>query len=94
GVLMLSHFAGASRELTEALIVNPYDIDASGAAMVRALTMPAQEQRERMRAMRNQVRESNVFRWAGRLLLDAARDRRRVHLAERLDRVPGLNVPA
>jgi trehalose 6-phosphate synthase len=92
GVLMLSHFAGASRELTEALIVNPYDIDGAAAAMVRGLTMKPHEQRERMRSMRTQVRESNVFRWAGRLLLDAARDRRRVHLAERLERVPGLNV--
>jgi len=92
GVLVLSHFAGASRELTEALVVNPYDTDGASNALARALAMPATEQRERMRAMRSQVRESNVFRWAGRLLSDAARERRRVLLAERLSRVPELRV--
>jgi trehalose 6-phosphate synthase len=92
GVLMLSHFAGASRELTEALIVNPYDVDASGAGMTQALRMSEQEQRERMRSMRTQVRENNVFRWAGRMLQDASRERRRVHLAERLERIPGLRT--
>lgn len=92
GVLVLSHFAGASRDLTEALIVNPYDIDAAGAALARALRMSLQEQRERMRSMRTQVRENNVFRWAGRMLMDAARERRRVHLSERLARIPGLST--
>ncbi|MGH7678481.1 MAG: alpha,alpha-trehalose-phosphate synthase (UDP-forming) [Gemmatimonadaceae bacterium] len=94
GVLVLSHFAGASRELTEALIVNPYDIDEASGALARALSMPAREQRERMRSMRSQVRDRNVFRWAGRLLMDAARYRREALLAERLRRVPGLGVPA
>jgi trehalose 6-phosphate synthase len=90
GTLMLSYFAGASRELTEALVVNPYDLDGASDAMVRALTMTPGEQRERMRSMRTQVRESNVFRWAGRLLLDAARERRRARMAERLASVPEL----
>ena len=92
GVLLLSSFAGASRELTEALIVNPYDLDEAAAAMARAVNMSVAEQGDRMRAMRAQVRESNVFRWAGRLLTDAARERRRVHLAERLSNVPQLEV--
>ena len=52
GVLMLSQFAGASRELPEALIVNPYDADQCAAALHLALTMPADEQRDRMRLMR------------------------------------------
>jgi trehalose 6-phosphate synthase len=90
GVLLLSFFAGASRELTEALIVNPYDLDAAAAAMLQAIEMSGSEQRERMRAMRSQVRESNVFRWAGRLLSDAARERRRAQLADRLSNVPAI----
>ncbi|MFO1132172.1 MAG: trehalose-6-phosphate synthase [Hyphomicrobiales bacterium] len=77
GVLILSTFAGASRELTEALIVNPYDTKAMAEALHAALLMPANEQAERMRLMRQQVREQNVYRWAGRMLLDAARVRQR-----------------
>lgn len=77
GVLILSTFAGASRELTEALIVNPYDTRAMAEALHAALLMPADEQAERMRLMRQQVRDQNVYRWAGRMLLDAARVRQR-----------------
>lgn len=80
GVLILSIFAGASRELTEALIVNPYNTKSMAEALNAALMMPAQEQEERMRPMRQQVMEQNVYRWAGQMLLDAARiwQRRRV----------------
>jgi len=77
GVLILSAFAGASRELSEALIVNPYNAHAMGEAINRALTMNADEQRERMRLMRDQVRERNVYRWAGQMLLAASRLRKR-----------------
>jgi trehalose 6-phosphate synthase len=77
GVLILSQFAGASRELSEALIVNPYDAEQCAAALDTALTMPASEQRDRMRIMRGVVREFNVHRWAGRMLLDAAVMRQR-----------------
>jgi len=83
GVLVLSRFAGASRELPEALIVNPYDADECAAAMHLALTMPADEQRDRMRLMRGLVREFNVYRWAGRMLMDAAAMRQRSHLTSR-----------
>ncbi|HYN13239.1 MAG TPA: trehalose-6-phosphate synthase [Burkholderiales bacterium] len=77
GVLILSQFTGAARELAESLIVNPYDIEQSAAAMHLALTMSPDEQRARMRSMRNLVQEFNVFRWAGRMLLDGARMRHR-----------------
>jgi len=77
GVLILSTFAGASRELTEALIVNPYDVGAMAKSLDDALRMPRQEQRERMHLMRQQVRDQNVYRWAGRMLIDAARIRQR-----------------
>ena len=81
GVLVLSQFAGASRELTEALIVNPYNVDQCAAALHVALTMPQAEQRARMHSMRGLIQEFNVYRWAGRMLLDAAhmRMRRRLH---------------
>jgi trehalose 6-phosphate synthase len=77
GVLILSQFTGAARELAESLIVNPYDIEQSAAAMHMALTMSSEEQRARMRSMRSLVQEFNVYRWAGRMLLDAARMRHR-----------------
>ncbi len=73
GVLVLSTFTGASRELSEALMVNPYDPYSMGAAIERALTMEPTEQRERMRLMRDLVRSRNVYRWAGQMLLDASR---------------------
>ena len=73
GVLILSTFAGASRELSEALLVNPYDTQAMAEALERALTMPPDEQKERMRLMRDLLRVRNVYRWAGQMLLDAAR---------------------
>jgi trehalose-6-phosphate synthase len=83
GVLILSQFAGASRELPEALVVNPYDADQCAAALQLALTMPAEQQRDRMRFMRGVVREFNVYRWAGRMLLDAAQMRMRRRLQAR-----------
>lgn len=82
GVLLLSTFAGASRELLDALIVNPYDATAMGEAMLRALNMPAEEQRERMRRMRETVRDNNIYRWAGSMLQDAARLRKRSQMQE------------
>jgi trehalose 6-phosphate synthase len=83
GVLLLSQFTGAARDLAEALIVNPYDIEQSAAAMHLALTMSPEEQRARMRSMRNIVQEFNVYRWAGRMLLDAARMRHRSRVMAR-----------
>lgn len=80
GVLILSQFTGAARELPEALIVNPYDADQCAAALHLALIMPETEQRDRMRLMRGLVAEFNVYRWAGRMLLDAAAMRRRNRL--------------
>jgi trehalose 6-phosphate synthase len=84
GVLILSTFAGASRELSEALMVNPYDTHAMAEAIGQALVMPGEEQRERMRLMRDLVRVRNVYRWAGQMLMDAARLRSQ----QRLQRYP------
>lgn len=77
GVLILSQFTGAARELHEALVINPYHIEQSAEALYRAVTMPEIEQRERMRSMRSLVKDFNIYRWAGRMLLDAARVRQR-----------------
>jgi trehalose 6-phosphate synthase len=84
GVLVLSRFTGAARELTEALLVNPYDLEEASAALATALAMTPGEQAERMRAMRAHVSEFNVYRWAGRMLSDAARLRKRDRLSTRL----------
>jgi len=83
GVLILSTFAGASRELLEALLVNPFDVSETAAAIHTALVMPREERRERMQLMRRTVKENNVYRWAGRMLMDAARVRQRQSLARR-----------
>ena len=84
GVLVLSQFTGAARELTEALIVNPYDLDEASSALAAALNMSPDEQRDRMRSMRAFLSEFNVYRWAGRMLVDAARLRSRDRLTGRL----------
>lgn len=84
GVLILSQFTGAARELTEALVVNPYDLEEASSALATALNMSPDEQRERMRAMRAFLSEFNVYRWAGRMLVDAARLRRRERLSGRI----------
>ncbi|MEO8738668.1 MAG: trehalose-6-phosphate synthase [Casimicrobiaceae bacterium] len=84
GVLLLSQFTGAARELHDALIVNPYHGEECAEALYRALMMPLNEQRVRMRSMRRIVSEFNVYRWAGAMLLDAARLRQRNRIADRI----------
>ena len=84
GVLLLSQFTGAAHELYEALIVNPYHIEQTASALYQALTMPEFEQQERMRSMRSMVRDFNVYRWAGRMLIDASKIRQREKLAARI----------
>jgi trehalose 6-phosphate synthase len=68
GVLILSRFTGAARELSTALLVNPFAVDAMAAAVQQALEMPEEERRKRMQKMRSVVAEHNVYRWAGKLL--------------------------
>ena len=84
GVLVLSQFTGAARELHEALIINPYHIEQGAEALYRGLTMPSVEQVERMRSMRDRVRRFNVYRWAGHMLLDAARLRKREKVMQKI----------
>jgi trehalose-6-phosphate synthase len=80
GVLILSTFAGASRELAEAVLINPFDVTETANAMEIAIRMGRDERRSRMILMRRTVKENNVYRWAGRMLMDAARIRQRQSL--------------
>jgi len=68
GVLVLSALAGAAQELSDALIINPYDMAGFADALIAALDMPAEERRARMRAMRRVVAGRNVFGWASDIL--------------------------
>lgn len=85
GVLILSTFAGAARELVEALLVNPFDVGETASAMVAALDMPRDQRRKRMQLMRRTLSEKNVYRWAGRMLVDVAWIRQRQALQSGMD---------
>ena len=91
GVLILSQFAGASREFPETLIANPYNIDQWTSALHAELEMPKEEQRARMRSMQSLIQEFNIFRWAGRMLIDAARLRHRLRF---LEKVKNRGIPS
>jgi trehalose-6-phosphate synthase len=83
GALILSTFAGAAHELSDALLVNPYDIAHLADSIHLALEMPEEEQARRMQRMRHIVREHNVYRWAANLLSDLTEIR--VDLPERAE---------
>jgi len=73
GVLILSQFTGASRELQDAIVVNPYDVEEMANAIYTALTMPEAERGERMRRMREVISDRNVYRWAGNIVSTLSR---------------------
>src|SRR5947208_147094 len=83
GVLILSTFAGAAHELSDALLVNPYDVSQLADSIHRALEMTEEEQARRMQRMRHTVREHNIYRWAANLLSDLTEIR--VELTERME---------
>ncbi|HEY4516689.1 MAG TPA: trehalose-6-phosphate synthase [Candidatus Paceibacterota bacterium] len=68
GVLVLSHFTGASRDLKGALLINPYSAEETAAALQTALTMPKTEQHRRMKVMRASVRDYNIYRWSAEII--------------------------
>jgi trehalose 6-phosphate synthase len=72
GVLVLSRFTGASRDLRDALPVNPYDVESMAEAIRTAFEMDPAERRRRMARMRGHVRERNIYRWAALLLAELA----------------------
>ena len=67
-MLVLSQFAGASRDLKGALLINPYSAEETSAALHTALTMPKTEQHKRMKMMRTSVRDYNIYRWSAELI--------------------------
>jgi trehalose 6-phosphate synthase len=73
GALILSQFTGAARELNDALLINPYAVDDFAEALNQALQMPAEEQEQRLRRLRQQVADNNIYRWAGMLLSEAGK---------------------
>lgn len=73
GVLVLSQFTGSARELDRAILINPLATEQFAEALREALEMPEEEQTERMRRMRDVVRENNVYRWAGRIINEMRR---------------------
>jgi len=74
GVLILSRFAGAARELDGALIVNPYDLDSMAAALEVALSMPRDARVERWQAMMEKLRTNDIFHWCQSFLDTLTRD--------------------
>jgi trehalose 6-phosphate synthase len=68
GVLILSRFTGAARELRDAIIVNPYDIESTSEAIAQAVEMDVREIVDRMQRMRRSVKEHNIYWWAGSLI--------------------------
>jgi trehalose 6-phosphate synthase len=68
GVLILSQFTGAARELQDALIINPYDIGQTAQAVKEALKMTQEEQAQRMKRMRGVLKERNIYKWGADLV--------------------------
>jgi trehalose 6-phosphate synthase len=73
GVLVLSRFTGAAQEFADALLFNPFAGDEFAEALRQALVMPEEEQERRMRRLRQQVLDNNIYRWAGMLLSEAGK---------------------
>jgi trehalose 6-phosphate synthase len=73
GVLILSRFTGAARELTRAVLVNPFAEEELIGAIHQVVEMPADERRKRMRKLREIVAANNVYRWAGKFLSELLR---------------------
>jgi trehalose 6-phosphate synthase len=78
GVLILSEFTGAARELHDALLVNPYDVAGFAETIQRAVEMPLEERQGRCRRLQVWVREHDIYRWAHAALREMARVRRHV----------------
>ncbi len=70
GTLLLSQFTGASKELTDAIMINPYSIEEFAESIRTAIEMPADEKKRRMRNMRANITENNVYRWAANIITE------------------------
>lgn len=92
GVLILSSFTGAARELPDALLVNPYDIEHTAEAIRFALEMDPEERVARMRRMRKVVREHNIYRWAGNLVAELCEVRLDEPASQKLGAAAGVSA--
>jgi len=72
GVLILSRFTGAARELTDALLINPYGVDEFAEEIRQAIEMPLEERRARMQKLRRVVEQNNIYQWAGNIVSEMA----------------------
>ncbi|MFH1640895.1 MAG: trehalose-6-phosphate synthase [Candidatus Omnitrophota bacterium] len=70
GMLVLSQFTGAARELTDAVQMNPYSIEEFADSIKLALEMPAEDKRKRIESMREIIKENNIYRWAANIITD------------------------
>jgi len=70
GILILSQFTGAAKELTDAVLINPYSIEEFADSILYAIEMPSEEKRVRMQHMRQVIAENNVYRWAANIITE------------------------
>ncbi len=70
GILILSRFTGAARELTDAIQINPYSIEEFSDSIKFAVEMPLEEKKRRMENMQNIISENNIYRWAGSIITE------------------------
>lgn len=70
GMLILSRFTGAARELTDATLINPYSIEEFADAIKATLELPREDKKKRMENMRRVISENNVYRWAGDIITE------------------------
>ena len=73
GVLLLSRFTGASRELPHAVQINPYATDDFAKKIRYAIKMPRDEQKERMRKMQDVIKTNNIYKWAADIIMELAK---------------------
>jgi len=73
GVLVLSRFTGAARELTDAVLINPFDREEAADALYEALSMPQEERSRRLERMKATLAENNIYRWAGKIMSELFR---------------------
>jgi len=92
GALILSQFTGASRELEDAIVVNPYDTQQVGEAIHQAITMEPEERTRRMRRMRRVVKEQNVYRWAADIVHELSEVRIEESASKSREREPAVPV--
>lgn len=76
GVLVLSRFTGSAREMTEAVLVNPYDIEGTAEAIRQGLEMPREERVRRCRWLQEQIQDHDIYRWSMEMLTELRRVRR------------------